>query len=279
MTSTTRTASAIIRPEEVRALLIEPTMAAATAATVSTVIYTRSPGVRVPRSGALDVAEWTPEGEEIPLGDLAFTEQAIDTRRLTGGSVLTQELVEDSSPEAAALVGQELARDLARSLDRAYFGAKTPGNTEQPLGLRDHLAEATTITATGTLTVEPFIDGQQAAEEHGHAISGWIAHPKTITQLAREFSKLNGAMSLDVSQPLRQQLLGAAYLPCLHIPEGEVWAIDRANALLVVRTEADIERDASVFFTSYRIALRARIRVGFGWLNPAANIRIILPTT
>jgi hypothetical protein len=42
----------------------------------------------------------------------------------------------------------------------------------------------------------------------------------------------------------------------------------------VVRQDAQVESDRSVFFTSDRVAVRATLRVGFGFPSPAAIVKI-----
>ena len=38
--------------------------------------------------------------------------------------------------------------------------------------------------------------------------------------------------------------------------------------------DATFDVDSSMFFTSMRLAVRASLRVGFGWPQPAAVVRI-----
>jgi hypothetical protein len=53
-----------------------------------------------------------------------------------------------------------------------------------------------------------------------------------------------------------------------------VWGFSKAFGYLVLRDVASVESDRSVFFTSDRVAVRATVRLGFGFPNPAAIVKI-----
>ncbi|MGY1607664.1 hypothetical protein [Geodermatophilus sp. SYSU D00700] len=49
--------------------------------------------------------------------------------------------------------------------------------------------------------------------------------------------------------------------------------------MVAVSREAEVQSDATVYFTSDRIAVRATMRVGFGFVHPRAPVRIRLAGT
>ena len=53
-----------------------------------------------------------------------------------------------------------------------------------------------------------------------------------------------------------------------------VWAIPAAHSLFVIRQDASVVTDSSVFFTSDRVAVRATLRVSFGFTYPLAVVKI-----
>jgi HK97 family phage major capsid protein len=53
-----------------------------------------------------------------------------------------------------------------------------------------------------------------------------------------------------------------------------VWGIPRAYTYLVIRQNATVESDRSVYFTSHRVAIRAINRVALGFPHPAAIVKI-----
>ena len=58
---------------------------------------------------------------------------------------MSTEAAEDTFPAAADMIGDGLARDIAKKLDAAFFGS-APGGTAQPNGLED-LDDVTEVDA------------------------------------------------------------------------------------------------------------------------------------
>ena len=52
------------------------------------------------------------------------------------------------------------------------------------------------------------------------------------------------------------------------------WAIPRDRVFIVIRTDAKIEVDRSVFFTSDRVAVKATMRVGLAFPHPLAIVKV-----
>lgn len=53
-----------------------------------------------------------------------------------------------------------------------------------------------------------------------------------------------------------------------------VWAIPAAHSLFVLRQNATVVTDSSVFFTSDRVAIRATLRVSFGFPYPLSIVKV-----
>lgn len=53
-----------------------------------------------------------------------------------------------------------------------------------------------------------------------------------------------------------------------------VWAIPRQHSLFVIRQDASVVTDSSVYFTSDRVAIRAILRVSFGFPYPLAITKV-----
>lgn len=143
MTNSTTNASAILAPELVGPLLIQPLQTISVAAQVATVVNVHAHSFRVPVVAEDPSAAWVREGEEITPSDMTLTESVADLRKLAGLTVITNELRDDTNPAAAAVVGDGLARDISRKLDAAFFG-----ELPAPAGLAA-LTGVTTIDAGG----------------------------------------------------------------------------------------------------------------------------------
>src|SRR5690242_11132860 len=122
MTMTRANGAVILTPDEVATLLLDPVEAASIATEVASVVRTESSTYRLPVVGSDPSAEWVAEGDEITPSNMEFDEEEVTPAKVAGLTIITRELANDSSPEAAATVGNGLARDIARKVDAAFFG-------------------------------------------------------------------------------------------------------------------------------------------------------------
>jgi len=53
-----------------------------------------------------------------------------------------------------------------------------------------------------------------------------------------------------------------------------VWGVPAAHSLVVIRSDAAVVTDSSVYFSSDQMAVRATIRVGVGFTYPAAVVKV-----
>jgi Phage capsid family len=60
----------------------------------------------------------------------------------------------------------------------------------------------------------------------------------------------------------------------LAIADGIVWGIPKPHSIVVIRQNASVVTDTSVYFTSDGVAVRATLRVGFGFTYPAAVVKV-----
>jgi HK97 family phage major capsid protein len=122
-TSTTNTRG--ILPDDHGPLVVQPLMTESVAALVSTVVSTSANRYRIPTVTADPTAAWVAEGAEIPITDPTLAELTVTATKVAGLTIVSRELADDSNPAAANVVGQGLARDIARKVDGAFFGAQS----------------------------------------------------------------------------------------------------------------------------------------------------------
>lgn len=276
-TMTTTNSSAILLPEQVGDLLIQPTLAGSVAAQVSTVIPTSSKEFRVPVVARDPSAAWVAEGEEIPVSDAALGEASATMAKLAGLSIISNELRDDSSPEATAAVGAGLARDLSRKLDQAFFGALA---APAPAGLASLDRVGRVPVAETTLgNTDAFVGAMAGAESQGTFITRFVCSPNTMLNLAM-VKKAEGSneplLQNDPTKPAQRLVAGVPILTSTAVDDQTIWGLPSDRVYLVVREDAEVEVDGSVFFTSDRSAIRAKMRVGFCFPHEAAIIKIEL---
>ena len=273
MSLTTTTGAAVLTPEEVGALVICPLMEQSIAAQVSTVVQTSSHNFRVPVVSADPTAAWTAEGAEITVSDPTLTEVVVTPKKLAGLTVITNELAADSSPAALQVVGDGLVRDLKRKLDAAYFANTT---TNGPSGLGS-LTTATVDAGDTWTNLDAFEEAKSAAETLYTTLTAFVANPATALALAeiKELADSNKALlGADPTMPTNRVISGVPLYVSPAVADDVVWGIPMPHSIFVIRQDATVVTDTSAFFTSDRVAVRATLRVGFGFTYPAAVVKI-----
>jgi HK97 family phage major capsid protein len=265
----------ILSPEQVQSLVIQPLIDQSVAAQVSTVVSTSSHDLRVPIVTADPAAAWTAEGAEIAVTDPTLTEVTVTPKKLAGLVVVSNELANDSSPAALQVVGDGLVRDLRRKIDAAYFGNTV---TNGPSGLGS-LTTSTAGNAGAWANLDSFEAAKSAAETLHTTITAFVTSPATALTLGtlKEYGTTGSNKPLlqsDPTQPAARTISGVPLYVSPAVGADVVWAIPRQHSLFVIRQDASVVTDSSVFFTSDRVAVRATLRVSFGFTYPLSVVKI-----
>lgn len=282
MSLLTTSAESLLRPETVYKLVVQPTQAASVAYRTATTVPITSTSLRVPYLSADVQAKFTQEGEEIDTSDATVDEIDCVPTKLAALSRISNELAADSSPFAAQVVGDSIARSMSRVVDSAWFSAST---THGPAGLESLVGTCQTVTVDGSLVdLDPFLEAQSLIEQAGGVCTSFAADAATVLALSklRKFtgdSESNEPLlsSGDATAPTRRVIAGTPIYPVVSgvIPVGQVWAVDQSKVLLVERAGATLEVDRSVGFTSDSVYVRSTLRVGFAYPHPASVVRIV----
>jgi HK97 family phage major capsid protein len=272
MTTYSAQANASFLQGQVGALLVQPALDASVAAQISTVIRTSAHEFRIPLVTGDPSASWVAEGAEITPSDPTLSELVVVPKKLAGLTIISRELADDASPEAASIIGQGLARDIARKLDVAFF-ANTTANG--PAGLLSLTTSTSVESAASFTTLDAFASAIFTAEGVGAQVDSFITSPAEALALSvlKENPTTGYARPLlypDVSAAGGRSIYGRPLLVSSAIGTKTAWAIPRDRVFIVIRTDASIVRDDSVFFTSDRVAIRATMRVGFAYPHPLA---------
>jgi HK97 family phage major capsid protein len=277
MSLLTSTAGGILRPEEVGTLVVQPVARESVAFQIATVVTTASGEFRIPVIESDASAAWTAEGQDITPSDAGVDEINVVAKKLAALSIISNELANDSSPDAQTVVGESIARDLARKIDAAFFGDVVSNG---PSGL-EHLTNYQFVdTDSVPLTnVDAFSEAISKAENVGATVTSFVANATTVLALSK-LKKMTGSneplLQPDPTQPTRRQILGVPLfsVPTTVVPNGVVWAIDRSRVYVVLRQGAELTVDASRYFESDRLGIRATLRLSFGFPHEQAIVRI-----
>lgn len=273
--------SRAITPDEVRELFVQPALdlSVATQPEVSTVVSTNATTTRWPLVTADPSAEWTNEGQEINPSQAALEEAVATPRKVAGLVVISNELATDSSPEAAAIVGQGLARDCGRKMDQAFLSIRP---APAPSGLAG-LAGVSTVNAPAQWSdLDPFAEALAVAEGVGASTTAFLAHPDDVLALSTVKQGTGSNIALlapDPTQPARRTILGRPVFPSSYATRGTVWAVDSSRIITALREDATVESSRDAYFSSDQTAVRAVMRVAWAVLHPASVVKIIRATS
>lgn len=272
-TATTDVAQAFL-PDDHHTLIVRPTLQRAIAAECATVATTDATVWRAPVVADDPTASWVAEGAEIPASDATLAEVTVAPAKLAGLTVISSELAADSTPQAAQVVGDGLARDCARKMDQAFFGDLA---APAPSGL-EGLTGTATVDAGATFdSLDPFEAAVFEAENAGASLSVFAANPAdALTLVQLKDADGRQLLNTDPANATRRMIAGRPLLISNSITAGTIWGIPRDRVFLVIRNNVKVDVDASAYFTSDQIGVRATMRVGFGFVHPAAVVKISL---
>ena len=271
--TSTATVSGIL-PDDHGPLVIQPALQASVFAQVASTVQTNSTRYRIPIVSADPTASWVAEGAEITPSDPTLTELTVTPAKVAGLSIISRELADDSNPAAAQVVGDGLARDIARRIDQAAFaGLAAPA----PAGLSTLSGVQTYVNASAFTNLDFAAQAISKAEDVGAKITAFITSPATALALAtiKQSSGSNQpVLGMDVSNPTGRQILGVPLYVSQYVAANTLWAIDGTRSWLVVRDDATVEADRSVYFTSDRVAVKATMRAGFGFVHAQSVVKV-----
>jgi HK97 family phage major capsid protein len=262
---------------ETSKLVIEPVTRESLAIGLTTLVTTVNGSYRIPMVTEDPTASWTAEGAEIPLSEAVGDETLIVPKKIAVLSKISNELANDTSPAAQGIIGDGIARDIARRIDSAFFGAAPASDTVQPGGL-EFLGDAvTTIAADPTAGLDAYVDAMAAASDLGVTLGAFVVDSATGVALAK--MKTGSAsnqplLSITATGSTVPSIHGVPYLVSRDALPGTVWGIPTGRIFTVLREDVTVDIDTSVFFTSDQTAIRGVARIGFGFVQPQAVIKI-----
>ena len=272
---TTTTGAAVLSPEQINELIVLPLLSQAVAAQVGTINQISAHSLRVPRVTTDPTAAWCAEGAELNVSDAVLDEVNITPSKLAGLVVISNELANDSSPAALSIVGDGLVRDIGRKMDQAFFANTTTNGPAGLLSITPTAADAG--DAWGNL--DAFEIAKSNAEQHNTTVDNFVCNPATALKLAtlKSFAAVGSNIPLlapDPSAPAARVIAGVPLLTSPTIANDVVWGIPKSRVIVALRQGTTVEPDRSVFFTSDRTAVRAIVRVSWGFVDPAAITKI-----
>ncbi|MDI3408420.1 phage major capsid protein [Streptomyces cavernicola] len=263
-------------PDDYASLIVQPVQDEAVAFQVATQITTDATRTHLPIVKEDAGAGWVHEGDEIPVEDATLGEEIVTPAKVAGLTVVSSELAEDSNPQAQQIVGQGLARSIARQVDAAFFGTLPH---PAPPGL-ESVPGVTTVAAGKKWTnLDPFLDAIAKAETVGATLTSFTAHPAdalALAQLKEQTGSSKPLLGSDPTAPTRRVIAGVPLYVSPAVTPGTVWGLPKDRVFIVLRRDAKVDLSSDAYFNSDQIAVRGTMRIGYGHPHPAAITKVTL---
>ncbi|POH67628.1 phage major capsid protein [Cryobacterium zongtaii] len=258
-------------------LIVQPVERESLALRLTTVVHTGGGTFRFPRITTDPSAAWIAENAEITVSEATADEVPVIPKKVAGLSIISNELANDTSPEAAGVIGDGLARDIARRVDQAFFGTAPANTNVQPGGLEYLGTTVENIDADPSAGIAAYIDALAAAEALGVTLSAFVTDPTTARALAKLTTGTGSNLPLfgvGATNGIERNVLGVPLHVSPYVLPGTAWGIPSDRVFAVLRDDVSLDIDKSVFFTKDQTAIRGIMRVGFGFVQPEAVIKI-----
>ncbi|MBD8057224.1 phage major capsid protein [Rhodococcus ruber] len=276
MAVNTTTGAPVLTPAQVAELVIRPTLEQSLAGNpaIATTVRIESHELRIPVLTNDTGAVWVNEGQEISTNDVVLDEELVTPSKLARVVPITRELANDSSPAATQIVGDSIARSLAKGIDQALFATVA---SPAPAGLSTLSGIGSIPAGTAWTSFDWAADALSAAETAGAQLTSWVTSPAValaLSKLRKATGSNEALLGADPTQPTRRIIAGLPLFISPDIEANTILGIPAAHVYTVVREDAEVVSDSSVFFTSDRVAIKGTVRVGFGFTHPAAVQKI-----
>lgn len=278
LTTDTFSGAPLLGPEQIADLLVLPVFRTSVAGQVFSRLDTSAHTVRIPIITADPSAAWIPEGTEIPVSEGELDELIVTPAKLGGLAVVSSEMIQDSyagNGDAATLIGQGLARDIARKVDEAAFG---PAMAAPAPGGLSSLPLISTVPAPGTwANLDPFVMAAGLVEAVYGSVTAWVCNPAELVLLQLIKQGTTSAQDIaiqDATSATGRAVLGRPIYASPAVPDGVIYGVDGSQAFLCIRDDASVDSSPYPLYTSDRWVVRGLMRLGFGFPHQQAAVKI-----
>ena len=235
---------------------------------------TERSSVHVPKVGASSTAAMTAENALIAEGGMTFAEVVLTPRKAAGLLRVSNELMNDSSPSARAVIQDDLARTIALLLDEQMLvGNGTPPN------LRG-LANTTGSTSTPVVTALKLDDIAAAiARMEGNNLppTAIFMSPEAWAALKTEKdSQLRYQLGPDPTAPAERRLFGVTVFVTPQVGEA-VLVVSMPWVIVAINEVLNIVFDQSRYLEYDQTGVRATGRVDIAPMHPEAVEILTMP--
>lgn len=226
-------------------------------------------------------ASWPVELAEIADSGVNANELEVVPKRCAALQVVSNQSADDAG--AAELLGRALVASLADQIDKGFFAGVANGPSGLPA-----VSGVTPITANPALNLDWVPDAIAAIEAQGGKAGAIYCSPATWAALSKLKTQSSGSNQPVLSpqagptQGTSRSLFGVPVFTSRQIadsggtPTPGAWVIDTSRVVVVVRDDPSVEADKSAKFTADGTAVRAVVRLEFGFPYPSTIAKVHL---
>lgn len=268
-----------ILPEDYADIIVQPTREAAVALndSVSTVLVTDAHEVVVPRVIDDGDAGWYLEGQDMTGPDGELDSVSITPKKIGRVRKISNELADDSSPEAQDLVATMIGQAIATGIDAAFFGTVP---APAPAGLPSVATAVSNVNGvTAWADLDPFAEAISISQANNGIISAFVASPGDALALMTLKSQTDSNVPLlgtDATSATTRRILGVPLLVSKHVEPGVIWGLDKRFVTIALRKDVDIDVSRERHFETDETAIKGVMRLDWAFTHPKALVRITL---
>lgn len=239
----------------------------------------------LPVIGASVTAAFVAENGEISASDMTFAGKTLTPRKLSALQRASNELLQDSMPEARKVIEFDLVKKLAEALDSAFIAGD--GNAPNPRGLRNTQSANVVYMGTdgGVLTLDAILQAIGRLEAANAKPGAILMHPRDFQNLKAAKTGISGdnryLIAADPSGAFNKSLFGVPVFTSSQVPTNEVRGgsgavcssvivFDPSQVVIGRRQDVQVLYDTSRYFEFDQTAIRATTRWDLAVLNAAA---------
>jgi HK97 family phage major capsid protein len=254
-----------------------------------TVITTDKHSITLPALTADAAAAWVAENGAISETDPTAQTITVTPTKVAALTKFSREAADDSNPEVAALVMQNLARSIGLAIDLGfYYGS---GSSNQPTGLASTAGITTQFMGTNgaaPTNLDFLLTALSTLEQNNADMSKAVIvlHARTMNELFQLKDTQNRYLLESVSaggQTVRS-IEGVPIFTSNQFPLNETrgtgttcssaFAYDASQCLFVKAHDVRLEATKDAYFSNDQIGIRCIGRVGIAVPNPLAVVRV-----
>jgi HK97 family phage major capsid protein len=257
-------------------LLIAAVVEQSVATSVGRPIKTGAERMYFPRLTSEAPADFVAEGADLPLGDPGLDDVTVIPAKVAGLTIVTSEAVEDASPEVSKVVGDSLVRAISAKIDQAFVG-NLPAPAPKGIASLTDVTDVTGSTPDSLADLDVIADAIAAVQDEGGTPTHILVSPgvaKHLAKLKTGTGSNQPLLGVDATKPTVRTAYGLPLVTVRALTDSALYVVDGSRIAIVLRQTASVEISRDRYFESDRVAVRARARVGFGFLHPETIAKV-----